>query len=100
MPFDYITELLENKDTKIVLLVMDGLGGLPIEAGGKTELVQLSVQKVCHRGIVVARHDANGKDYHVKFSFHGLAAVSAHIPGSYTAIVCLKHVHRDGAHKG
>ena len=38
MPFDYITELLENKDTKIVLMVMDGLGGLPIEAGGKTEL--------------------------------------------------------------
>ena len=38
MPFDYITELLEKNDKKIVLLVMDGLGGLPMEAGGKTEL--------------------------------------------------------------
>ncbi|MBN2046067.1 MAG: 2,3-bisphosphoglycerate-independent phosphoglycerate mutase [Anaerolineales bacterium] len=38
MPFDYITELLEKNNKKIVLLVMDGLGGLPMEAGGKTEL--------------------------------------------------------------
>ena len=38
MPFDYITDLLEINDKKIVLLVMDGLGGLPMEAGGKTEL--------------------------------------------------------------
>ncbi len=38
MPFDYITELLEQNDKKIVLLVLDGLGGLPMEAGGKTEL--------------------------------------------------------------
>jgi 2,3-bisphosphoglycerate-independent phosphoglycerate mutase len=38
MPFDYITNLLEPNDKKIVLLVLDGLGGLPIEAGGKTEL--------------------------------------------------------------
>jgi 2,3-bisphosphoglycerate-independent phosphoglycerate mutase len=38
MPFEYITELLEKNDKKIVLLIMDGLGGLPIEAGGNTEL--------------------------------------------------------------
>ena len=38
MPFDYIKDLLDPNDTKIVLLIMDGLGGLPIEAGGKTEL--------------------------------------------------------------
>jgi 2,3-bisphosphoglycerate-independent phosphoglycerate mutase len=31
-------ELREPKDTKIVLLVADGLGGLPLEPGGKTEL--------------------------------------------------------------
>jgi 2,3-bisphosphoglycerate-independent phosphoglycerate mutase len=33
-----IRELHEENTTKIVLLVADGLGGLPIEPGGKTEL--------------------------------------------------------------
>src|SRR5271155_6181891 len=33
-----IRELREPADTKIVLLVADGLGGLPLDAGGKTEL--------------------------------------------------------------
>jgi len=31
-------ELATSNDNKIVLLVMDGLGGLPMEAGGSTEL--------------------------------------------------------------
>src|ERR671923_1319534 len=31
-------ELQEPNDAKIVLLVADGLGGLPLEPGGKTEL--------------------------------------------------------------
>jgi 2,3-bisphosphoglycerate-independent phosphoglycerate mutase len=38
MPFENIKDLLTPAKTKIVLLVMDGLGGLPMEAGGKTEL--------------------------------------------------------------
>lgn len=38
MPFDYIPPLLRKETTKIVLMVMDGLGGLPIEPGGPTEL--------------------------------------------------------------
>lgn len=38
MTLDYITELLEKNDKKIVLLILDGLGGLPMEEGGKTEL--------------------------------------------------------------
>jgi 2,3-bisphosphoglycerate-independent phosphoglycerate mutase len=35
---DVIQNLLEPNEKKIVLLVMDGLGGLPREPGGKTEL--------------------------------------------------------------
>ena len=38
MPFDYIPPLLRTASSKIVLLVMDGLGGVPIIAGGPTEL--------------------------------------------------------------
>ncbi len=38
MPFDYLPPLFRPSDSKIVLLVMDGLGGLPIEEGGPTEL--------------------------------------------------------------
>src|SRR5436189_307643 len=35
---DLLKELREPADTKIVLLVADGLGGLPMEPGSKTEL--------------------------------------------------------------
>lgn len=35
---DLIRQLRETNKTKIVMLVADGLGGLPIEPGGKTEL--------------------------------------------------------------
>src|ERR671923_1378940 len=35
---DLMRELREANTTKIVLLVADGLGGLPMEPGGKTEL--------------------------------------------------------------
>ncbi len=38
MPFDYIPPLLRKSSSKIVLLILDGLGGLPIEPGGPTEL--------------------------------------------------------------
>jgi 2,3-bisphosphoglycerate-independent phosphoglycerate mutase len=38
MPFDYLPPLLRTSSSKIVLLVMDGLGGLPIDVGGSTEL--------------------------------------------------------------
>jgi 2,3-bisphosphoglycerate-independent phosphoglycerate mutase len=35
---ELIAQLRESSKTKIVLLVADGLGGLPVEPGGKTEL--------------------------------------------------------------
>ena len=35
---ELVRELREPADTKIVLLVADGIGGLPLEPGGKTEL--------------------------------------------------------------
>src|SRR5215469_8226686 len=35
---DLMRELREDNGSKIVLLVADGLGGLPMEPGGKTEL--------------------------------------------------------------
>lgn len=38
MPANYLKSLLAPADTKIVLMVMDGLGGLPVEPGGPTEL--------------------------------------------------------------
>ncbi|MBE0698001.1 MAG: 2,3-bisphosphoglycerate-independent phosphoglycerate mutase [Anaerolineaceae bacterium] len=38
MTYSNITSLLTPANTKIVLLVMDGLGGLPMQSGGLTEL--------------------------------------------------------------
>ena len=38
MPLSYLPPLLRTSSSKIVLLVLDGLGGLPIEPGGPTEL--------------------------------------------------------------
>src|SRR6516165_7743783 len=35
---ELIAELREDAPTKIILVVADGLGGLPLEPGGKTEL--------------------------------------------------------------
>jgi 2,3-bisphosphoglycerate-independent phosphoglycerate mutase len=41
-----IRDLRENNSSKIVLVVADGLGGLPIEMGGKTELESARTQNL------------------------------------------------------
>jgi 2,3-bisphosphoglycerate-independent phosphoglycerate mutase len=38
MDLDFIHDLIIPAKTKIAMLIMDGLGGLPLEPGGKTEL--------------------------------------------------------------
>ena len=38
MPHEYIPSLQHGNGAKIILLVLDGLGGLPMQPGGKTEL--------------------------------------------------------------
>jgi 2,3-bisphosphoglycerate-independent phosphoglycerate mutase len=38
MPYNYIKPLLNSAKTKIVMLVMDGFGGMPLTPGGLTEL--------------------------------------------------------------
>lgn len=38
MPFDYLPPLFNHQKSKIVLLVLDGLGGIPMEPGGLTAL--------------------------------------------------------------
>lgn len=38
MDLDFISKLVKPAETKIVMLVLDGLGGLPIKEGGLTEL--------------------------------------------------------------
>jgi 2,3-bisphosphoglycerate-independent phosphoglycerate mutase len=55
MDLDFIKKLVKPAKTKIVLLVLDGLGGLPMEPGGPTELEaantpnldKLAVESVC-----------------------------------------------------
>jgi 2,3-bisphosphoglycerate-independent phosphoglycerate mutase len=38
MDFEFLQELIIPADTKIAMIIMDGLGGLPLEPDGKTEL--------------------------------------------------------------
>ena len=38
MPYNYLTSLIQKNNTKIVLLVVDGIGGIPFTPGGSTAL--------------------------------------------------------------
>ena len=40
--YDFYRDLIAKNETKIVLLVLDGLGGLPRSPGGATELAAAS----------------------------------------------------------
>jgi 2,3-bisphosphoglycerate-independent phosphoglycerate mutase len=42
MDTEFIEQLIIKNDKKIIFLIMDGLGGLPLESGGKTELESAS----------------------------------------------------------
>ena len=61
--FELIQELALEAKTKIVMVVMDGLGGLPLTPGGKTELEtartpnldQLAKEGICGQSIPIAR---------------------------------------------
>jgi len=60
---DLIRELREPNESKIVLLVADGLGGLPMEPGGKTELERYLQEAPTSHG---KRQDAENKCKEVK----------------------------------
>lgn len=51
MPFDYIPPLFTKSNSKIVLLILDGLGGLPITPGGPTELEAASTPTMDHLAV-------------------------------------------------
>lgn len=54
MDLDFISKLVKPADTKIVMLVMDGLGGHPIKEGGLTELETantLNLDKLAEKSI-------------------------------------------------
>ena len=61
--FELIQELALEEKTKIVMVVMDGLGGLPLTPDGKTELEaaktpnldQLAREGICGQSIPIAR---------------------------------------------
>ncbi|MHC1784151.1 MAG: hypothetical protein AB9891_15600 [Anaerolineaceae bacterium] len=55
MAFEDLTSLLTPSTSKIVMLVMDGLGGLPMTPGGKTELETAktpNMNKIAAEGIL------------------------------------------------
>jgi 2,3-bisphosphoglycerate-independent phosphoglycerate mutase len=60
--FDLIRDLALEEKSKIVMLVMDGLGGLPLKPGGKTELEsarkpnldQLAREGICGQSVPIA----------------------------------------------
>jgi len=54
MDLDFLSKLIKNADTKIVMIVIDGIGGLPKEEDNKTELELAytpNLDKLAYNGI-------------------------------------------------
>ena len=54
MDLDFISKLVKHNDTKIIMLVMDGIGGLPVGIDDKTELetaYKPNLDKLAEKGI-------------------------------------------------
>ena len=63
---DLVRQLQSTNDSKIVLLVADGLGGLPMEPGGKTELEAAKtphLDAMARRGTSGLMHPINSVAY-------------------------------------
>ncbi len=59
LDLDVVRALTQTGDTKIILLIMDGLGGLPKEAGGPTELEAAftpNMDRLAREGMVGLMH--------------------------------------------
>ena len=79
MDLAFFQDLVEPAETKIVLLVMDGLGGLPVEPGGLTELETaytpnldlLAVQGICglHQPIAPGVTPGSGPSHLALFGY-------------------------------
>ena len=79
MRLDFVKELVEPAETKIVLLVMDGLGGLPREAGGPTDLEaantpnldNLTIQNICglHQPVAPGTTPGSGPSHLALFGY-------------------------------
>jgi 2,3-bisphosphoglycerate-independent phosphoglycerate mutase len=79
MELEFIRKLVEPNRSKIVLLVMDGLGGLPLESGGRTELEtahtpnldRLAAQGICglHQPIAPGVTPGSGPSHLALFGY-------------------------------
>ncbi|MFO7811866.1 MAG: hypothetical protein R6V21_02770, partial [Pelovirga sp.] len=77
--FDFINPLLVPAKTRIILLVIDGLGGLPVTAGGQTELEAanspnldlLAAEGVCglHQAVGTAITPGSGPSHLALFGY-------------------------------
>jgi 2,3-bisphosphoglycerate-independent phosphoglycerate mutase len=79
MDLEFVRGLVEANHRKIVLLVMDGLGGLPMELGGRTELEtaytpnldKLAMQGICglHQAVAPGITPGSGPSHLALFGY-------------------------------